>query len=99
MSILRDHWWVVGLALAIVVALISPLASGDPDGLERVAEDQGFIDRAQAPPFQIIADYLFPGVESEAIATMLAGVIGTAVMFGLGYLLARLLRRRTAGIT
>jgi len=30
--------------------LLSPLASSSPDGLERVAEDKGFIDAAEAPP-------------------------------------------------
>lgn len=95
---LSKHWWVVGLALAAVVALFSPLASSHPDGLERVAEDQGFIDRAQDARYQIIADYVFPGIESEAAATIVAGIVGTAVMFGLGYGLAWILRRRAGQI-
>jgi hypothetical protein len=98
MSMLRKYWWVVGLALAVVVALFSPLASSHPDGLERVAEDQGFIDRAQEAPYQIIADYVFPGIESEAPATIVAGIVGTAVMFGLGCGLAWILRRRAGQI-
>lgn len=81
-------WWVAGLAIALALAFLSPLASGSPDGLERVAEDKGFIDTAQDPAYQIIADYLFPGVENEALATILAGVVGTVILFGLGYLLA-----------
>ncbi len=33
-------WWAVGLAIAaVVVVILAPLASSDPDGLERVAED------------------------------------------------------------
>jgi hypothetical protein len=82
---LNRHWWIVGLALAVIVALFSPLATSQPDGLERVAEDQGFIDRAQGAPYEIIADYLFPGIENEAIATVLAGIVGTGIMFGLVY--------------
>ncbi|MFN2419307.1 MAG: PDGLE domain-containing protein, partial [Candidatus Limnocylindria bacterium] len=31
-------WWLAGLAVAaLVVVILAPLASGDPDGLERVA--------------------------------------------------------------
>ena len=37
---------VVGLAIALGVAFLSPLASSDPDGLERVAEDEEFLDEA-----------------------------------------------------
>jgi hypothetical protein len=95
---LNRHWWIVGLALAVIVALFSPLATSQPDGLERVAEDQGFIDRAQGAPYEIIADYLFPGIENEAIATVLAGIVGTGIMFGLVYGVAWLLRRRTGQI-
>ena len=40
--------WVAGLAIAaLVVVVLAPLASPDPDGLERVAEDTGFIATAQ----------------------------------------------------
>jgi cobalt/nickel transport system permease protein len=93
-------WWLAGLLIALAVALLSPLASGSPDGLERVAEDQGFIETAKDPPYQIVADYLFPGIENEAAATILAGIVGTIVVFGLGYavayLVANLRRSRRA---
>jgi hypothetical protein len=94
MKALKRYWWVVGLLIALGVALLSPLASPHPDGLERVAEDQGFIDKAKEAPFQIIADYLFPGIASEAVATIAAGVVGTFVMFGVGTGLAWVLRKR-----
>ncbi|NOZ29802.1 MAG: cobalamin biosynthesis protein CbiM [Chloroflexi bacterium] len=90
------RWPMIGLAVALVVALLSPLASSSPDGLERVAEDFGFIDRAMGPFYQIIPDYLFPGVSNEALATILAGVLGTLLMFGVTWLLARRLQRREA---
>jgi ABC-type spermidine/putrescine transport system permease subunit I len=94
MKILKRYWWLVGLLLALAVALLSPLASPHPDGLERIAEDQGFVDKATNAPFHIIADYLFPGIENEAVATIVAGVVGTVVVFGIGYGLAWVLRRR-----
>ncbi len=83
-------WWLAGLAIALAVASLSPLASSSPDGLERVAEDKGFLDTAQDSPYEIIADYLFPGIENEALATILAGVVGTVIVFGIGYAVAHL---------
>jgi len=94
MKWLKRNWWVAGLFLALAVAVLSPLASPHPDGLERVAEDQGFIDRVQDPPLHILADYLFPGIEDERLATILAGLVGTAIVFGLAYGVAWVVRRR-----
>lgn len=88
------RWWLVGLMLALVVALFSPLASPHPDGLERVAEDKGFLDRAQEATYHIIPDYVFPGIPNERAATIVAGVVGTLLVFGVAYGLASLLRRR-----
>jgi cobalt/nickel transport system permease protein len=84
----QPAWWAVGLLIALAVALLSPLASSSPDGLERVAENEGFIETATDVPYQIIADYLFPGVENEAVATILAGLVGTLLLFGIGYAVA-----------
>jgi cobalt/nickel transport system permease protein len=84
----RVGWWAVGLLIALALVLLAPLASSSPDGLERVAEDQGFIDTAKAPPYEVIADYLFPGVENQGAATILAGIVGTLLVFGIGYGLA-----------
>ena len=95
MNWLKRYWWAIGLLLAVVVAVFSPLASSHPDGLERVAEDEGFIERARDAPYEIIPDYVLPGVANEAVATILAGVVGTLVVFGLVYALAWILRRRS----
>jgi ABC-type spermidine/putrescine transport system permease subunit I len=99
MDKLRKYWWVIGLLLALGVALLSPLASPHPDGLERVAEDEGFLDQAEDAPYQAIPDYVFPGIENEALATILAGLAGTVLLFVLGYGLAWLLRRRSERAT
>ena len=91
---MKRKWWIVGLLIALAVTLISPLASAWPDGLERVAEDKGFIEDAQDAPYEVIPDYVFPGFGNEAVATILAGVVGTLVVFGLAYGLGALLKRR-----
>nr|WP_139088698.1 energy-coupling factor ABC transporter permease [Oscillochloris trichoides] len=82
-----------GLMFAVGAALLSPLASGDPDGLERVAEDQGFIDRALDPFFNLLPDYTLPGLDGP-ISTIIAGVLGLLIVFGLVYGLTLLLRGR-----
>ena len=82
----------VGLAIAVVVALASPLASSDPDGLEKVAEDKEFIDAAEDPSYEIIPDYAFPGIENETVATIVSGLIGVAIMAALGFGLAYLMK-------
>ena len=93
---MKRKWWIIGLLIALAVTLISPLASAWPDGLERVAEDKGFIEDAQDAPYQVIPDYVFPSVGNEAVATILAGIVGTLVVFGLAYGLGALLKRREA---
>ena len=82
---MKSKWWLIGLVVCLAVASFAPLASSSPDGLERVAEDKGFIGQGQEAPFQFIADYVFPGIENEALATILAGIIGTIILFGIVY--------------
>ena len=93
---MKSKWWLIALAICLAVATISPLASSSPDGLEKVAEDKGFIEETTEPLYELIADYALPGVESEALATILAGLIGTLAVFGLIYSTAWLLRRKQA---
>ncbi len=88
------RWALTGLAVALVLTLLSPLASPHPDGLERVAEDLGFIEAAQDAPYTVIPDYVFPGISNEALATIAAGIAGTLIVFGIAVGLAALYRRR-----
>jgi hypothetical protein len=93
---MKNRWWLVGLALALLLAILSPLASPHPDGLERVAEDHGFLERALEPAYHLIPDYVFPGIANEQLATIIAGLVGTLLMFVLVYGLAAALRRKSA---
>lgn len=81
--------WVTGLLIALALAVASPLASANPDGLEWVAEQQGFLDTAQGSLYQIVPDYIFPGVSNEALATIIAGILGTLLVFGIAFFIAR----------
>ena len=86
-----------GLIAAILLALIlSPFASPWPDGLEKVAEDKGFLEKGEVEPAipSPIPDYAWPGLKNEKLATSAAGIFGTLIVFGLGYGLAVLVRRK-----
>jgi cobalt/nickel transport system permease protein len=50
--------------------------------LEWVAEQQGFLNLAQSPVYDLIPDYVVPGIANEALATIAAGVIGTLLVLG-----------------
>ena len=73
--------WIGGLLLVVLLAILSPLASAYPDGLEWVAEQKGFLDISQGPLYQIIPDYVMPGLANEALATIIAGIIGALIVF------------------
>jgi cobalt/nickel transport system permease protein len=83
------RWAAVGLVLALAVTLLAPLASPHPDGLERVAEDKGFIGAAQDAPYEIIPDYVLPGIPDEALATIAAGIVGTLIVAAVAFAVAR----------
>jgi cobalt/nickel transport system permease protein len=78
-------WALAGVILSLVVVLLSPFASVNPDGLNRVAMDLGFIHSAHSGsgPF---AGYTVPFLESAAVSRITAG--------GIGILRAYVARRR-----
>lgn len=86
--------WLIGLILALALAIASPLASAHPDGLEWVAEQKGFLDSARGSAFNIIPDYVFPGIRDEALATIIAGILGALLVFGVALAVAYARRKR-----
>lgn len=90
------NWVAIGLGLALGVAAFSPLASGDPDGLNRVAADLGFDGLAQNPIYQIFSGYAVPVVGDAATSKIAAVGLGTLIVFGLAFLVARFQRKATA---
>ena len=83
-----------GLAVALAVAIfLAPLASRHPDGLEYVGTVKAAFLPVEATPALAspIPDYAMPGLGSfhPAVATASAGVVGTLVVFGVAWGLAR----------
>ena len=87
-------WIFIGVLIALAVVLLSPLASANPDGLERVASDLDFINTAQTAPYQIIPDYTIPFLGGTAISTIAAGVIGVIVVLAIAFIVGRSLQAK-----
>lgn len=87
----KIHWWMLAAA-GLIALLLAPVASSWPDGLERVAEDHGFIDRAFTLVRAPVPDYVLPGMSGGA-GTALAGLLGVAVTFAAVWGLNRLALR------
>jgi cobalt/nickel transport system permease protein len=88
-------WVVVGIFISLAVVLLSPYASANPDGLERVATDLGFIDAGQSTPFQIIPDYTIPFLGETPLSTILAGAVGVLLLLGLVYIAGRSMQKKS----
>ncbi len=83
-----------GLALALLVACLSPLASPQPDGLLSIAGAGGFAHLEQPSPLGLLPGYSLPSLANPALATALAVLLGTGLMFGVGLVLGRVTTRR-----
>lgn len=91
-----------GLGIALIIAVfLSPFASSDPDGLDRVSQDLKFEQKAvedapakKLPFYGVFEEYALRGVP-EGIATPLAGLIGTLATFGIAWGIGKLLVRRS----
>jgi len=86
-------WMIVGGIISLVVVFISPLASAFPDGLERVAEDHGFLQIAQDSPYSIFADYLIPALGDSPLSTIIAGIVGIILVAAIAFVIGRAVRK------
>jgi cobalt/nickel transport system permease protein len=93
----RRTLWMTGLVASLVLAgFVSFYASANPDGLEKVAHDQG-IDKKQdrhAAAGSPLADYGLRNVSDARLSGGLAGVIGVGVTVVAGSAVFWAVRRR-----
>jgi len=90
------RFWIVAVAVTLVLAGIASFyASSSPDGLERVATDEGFADTARDHDLadSPLADYGVEGVDDARLSTGLAGALGIGVTFAVTGGLFWLVRR------
>ncbi len=94
--------WLVGLAISLVLAgFVSFYASANPDGLEKVAADQGIDAKTEvnATADSPLADYGISGLTNTRLSGGLAGVIGVGVTMGAGSGVFWAVRRRRTNET
>lgn len=81
------------LAAGIIAFVLSPFASGLPDGLEWVAQKFQFLHES-APAFvSPLPDYTVAAISNETLAAGLAGLIGVMITFFIAWITARLLTK------
>lgn len=87
---------IIGILISVTLAFFfSPYASKSPDGLEKVAEDKGFLHKGEGKEVftSPIPDYTIPKIKNERLSTSVAGLIGTLITFsfayGIGYYLKK----------
>jgi hypothetical protein len=86
------------LVAAFFAMVVSQFAASDPDGLEKVASDKGFIGSAESHRLadSVFADYATRGIDNERLSLAIAGITGVALtlVVGVGLVVAaRQLRR------
>ncbi|MBR2665563.1 MAG: PDGLE domain-containing protein [Methanobrevibacter sp.] len=88
------------ILICVIICVLSPyIASGDPDGLEKSAEDSGLaedfaIEEIKGIPDAIFPDYAFADNPDNQVLQIVALVIGTIVTLVLGYAVAEVVRSR-----
>ena len=87
------------IASLFLAGIVSFYASSHPDGLEKVAEDIGFIETAKENTNSegILADYGVKGLENPRLSTGAAGVIGVIATGAVSTGLFMLIRRKSGG--
>ncbi|MFM1801320.1 MAG: hypothetical protein RJA81_672 [Planctomycetota bacterium] len=94
----RSGLFIGGLMSTVaVVVFLAPLASSFPDGLEYVGEKFGFISQESVEGYQApLPDYVVPAMGDGRWSTVIAGLTGSLVVLGSGFLISRGLTRRTS---
>ena len=92
--------FVYGLLSSLGIAVFAaPFACSWPDGLDSVAAKLGFEHKAVEGSHAWLAEYRFPGIQSEGLSIALAGLVGSLLVFALALGVSRALVKdeNTAG--
>ena len=91
----------VAVVICVIICVLSPyIASGDPDGLEKSAEDSGLaedfaIEEINGIPDAIFPDYAFADNPDSQPLQIVALVIGTIVTLAVGFVVATVVKNRS----
>ena len=90
-------WLVPVVSIFLIAGVLSLFASAWPDGLEKVAENIGFINLGEKVRVTVptpLADYGIEGLGQ--IGTSIAGLIGSAVCFAVAFGIAKVVKPNNA---
>lgn len=95
----RRFYLLAGAVCLLIAGVVSLLASSQPDGLERVAEDTGFASSAQdsATSGSPLADYQVAvgDPDGSPLGTAAAGIVGVAITAAVAFGVFAAVARRT----
>ncbi|QQS15666.1 MAG: PDGLE domain-containing protein [Candidatus Moraniibacteriota bacterium] len=80
----KNNTWALLFGVALGVGgMLSLIASSSPDGLEKVAEVHGFLDRGIVLFSAPLTDYSFSfvGMRNGVLLISLARILGTGIVF------------------
>jgi hypothetical protein len=69
------------MLILVCLTVLIPLASSNPDGLEKVAETVG-IEETESITTGLMPDYTVPTIENSYASTLAAGVLGVFLVLG-----------------
>ena len=90
----------IAIVICVIICVLSPyIASGDPDGLEKSAEDSGLaedfsVEEINGIPESVFPDYAFANDPDNQGLQIVALVIGVIVTLLLGFGVAYVVRSR-----
>ncbi|HPO50953.1 MAG TPA: energy-coupling factor ABC transporter permease, partial [Spirochaetota bacterium] len=82
------------ISSAAIALLLTPFASGFPDGLEYVANKYAFIREGSTLLLSPLPDYTLPFITNEFLSTGIAGLAGVLIVFAIVFLSGMLLKKR-----
>ncbi|MHA1131080.1 MAG: PDGLE domain-containing protein [Candidatus Helarchaeota archaeon] len=76
--------WLAVIIVVLAAFLYIPTYIAGPDGLEAVFQTYGF-EPTGTPWVGLFPDYAFPGISSPFITSLMAGIVGTLIVFMVAY--------------
>nr|WP_294999754.1 PDGLE domain-containing protein [uncultured Methanobrevibacter sp.] len=97
----RDKYLIaIAVVICVVICVLSPyIASGDPDGLEKSAEDSGLaedfsVEEIKGIPEAVFPDYAFASSPDSQPLQIVALAIGVIITLFIGFGVAYVVKRR-----
>lgn len=94
---LQNKFLRAGLLISLAIAgVLSFYASSHPDGLEKVAEDKGFLETAKdsVNAGTPLADYGITGLDNDRLSVGLSGVVGVIVTLLVAFAIFKTLAKK-----